>query len=95
MITTIDADGVALAAAQGLYELSQDQGRRIKSLEEENATLKAQMGDFERRLRALEQGGSGRVEGLSDQPLDQGGWLLLAGLGIGALAVWRRKDRSS
>jgi hypothetical protein len=32
-ITTMDADGVALAAIQGLYELSQEQAARIEALE--------------------------------------------------------------
>ncbi len=55
-IGTIDADGVALAAIQGLYQRSQEQAARIAELEDENATLRAQMADFEARLAALEQG---------------------------------------
>ncbi len=101
-ISTVDADGIALAAIQGLNRIVQEKDARISRLESRNKTqqqqieaLTAQNADFEQRLRALEQGGSSRVEGLSDLPLDQGGWLLLAGLGVGALAVWRRKDRNS
>jgi hypothetical protein len=37
-INTVDADGVALAAIQGLYQLSQDQAARIQALEEERAS---------------------------------------------------------
>ncbi|MEM7342624.1 MAG: tail fiber domain-containing protein [Chloroflexota bacterium] len=43
-IATIDSDGVALAAIQGLYEKS----------EAENAQLRAELAEFEARLAALE-----------------------------------------
>jgi hypothetical protein len=38
-ISTIDADGVALAAIQGLREQVQEQAARIQALEAENATM--------------------------------------------------------
>ena len=46
-ITTVDADGVALAAIQGLNERSQ-------TLEAENAALRQQVSDLETRMAALE-----------------------------------------
>jgi len=46
-----DADGVALAAIQGLY-------RQNQQLQAENADLKAQLTDIEQRLGALEGGGT-------------------------------------
>jgi hypothetical protein len=46
-IGTVDADGVSLAAIQGLYQLSQAQAAQIRQLEEKNA-------DLEGRLAALE-----------------------------------------
>ena len=46
-ISTIDADGVALAAIQALAAQNQDQAGRIRALEAENAALEA-------RLAALE-----------------------------------------
>jgi len=46
-INTLDADGVALAAIQGLYERSQ-------TLETENAALRQQVTDLEYRMAALE-----------------------------------------
>jgi hypothetical protein len=55
-ITTVDADGVALAAIQGLYELSQGQAARIQALEEENASLQQRLDDLESRVSALEAG---------------------------------------
>ena len=71
-ITTIDADGVALAASQALYALAQEQAGRIASLQAENAALDA-------RLSALEAkaGGGGPMAGR---------WGLL-GLAAGGLAV--------
>ncbi len=47
-ITTIDADGVSLAAIQGLNQIVQEQNARIDTLEKQNASLEA-------RLTALEQ----------------------------------------
>jgi hypothetical protein len=61
-ITTVDADGVALAAIQGLYA-------HVQQLEAENAALKsqtaaqqAQIDDLQKRMAALEAalGGGGR-----------------------------------
>ena len=46
-INTIDVDGVALAAIQGLYKLVQEKEGRISTLEERNLKLQA-------RLAALE-----------------------------------------
>ena len=47
-INTLDADGVALAAIQGLYQLVQEQAAQIAALQQQNA-------DLEARLAALEQ----------------------------------------
>jgi hypothetical protein len=44
-ITTVDVDGVALAAIQGLYEISQDQAELIKDLQAENESLRNQLGE--------------------------------------------------
>jgi len=46
-ISTVDADGVALAAIQGLYQLVQEQAAQIAALRQQNAALEA-------RLAALE-----------------------------------------
>jgi trimeric autotransporter adhesin len=66
-ITTIDADGVSLAAIQGLYQIVQEKDRRIGELEAElkahSAALVRMNRDFEARLAALENTGNvaGRV----------------------------------
>jgi hypothetical protein len=46
-ISTLDADGVALAAIQGLYQMVQEQEAQIAALQQQNAELEA-------RLAALE-----------------------------------------
>ncbi|MFQ5344041.1 MAG: tail fiber domain-containing protein [Anaerolineae bacterium] len=76
-ISSVDADGVALAAIQGLYEVVQEKDARIARLEAQNAGLEA-------RVAALEQAVS--AKGPPPQParLPVPGWifggLLLAGL---------------
>jgi hypothetical protein len=58
-ITGVDADGVALAAIQALYELTQDQndelGAQNRKLSGENAQLKAQNVELSTRLTSLER----------------------------------------
>ena len=61
----IDASGVALAAIQGLYQLSQEQAAHIARLEAERAALQEQveaqqqrMDELEARLATLERGGT-------------------------------------
>ncbi len=53
-ISAVDADGVALAAVQGLYQLSQEQATHIQALEAENATLRQLLDDLVARVAALE-----------------------------------------
>ena len=87
-IGTLDADGVALAAIQGLYDVSQDQAGRIEALEAENATQQAQIDDLEARLAALEKRRGDPASSPSRLP---GAWLLLGGLVLVAgVGVQRR-----
>lgn len=51
-ITTVDADGVALAAIQGLNQLVQDQRRALDELREKNLRLEQRLAE---RLSALEK----------------------------------------
>jgi hypothetical protein len=94
-ITTVDADGVALAAVQGLYQLSQEQASRIAALEEENATLQQRLDDLESRVSALEAGTgvSAAVSQASASGLPTP-WLLLGGgltLALGGLVLVQRR----
>lgn len=52
-IGTVDADGVALAAIQGLHARSE---ARADALQRENATLRASLADLAQRVAALERG---------------------------------------
>jgi len=94
-INSVDADGVALAAIQGLYEVVQDkdaqinmQQQRIEALENEIAAQRNQMAVIEARLTAIETKG-GLASPLAAQPIN---WLTIGGLGlIGVLAIRRRR----
>jgi len=77
-ITTVDADGVALAAIQRLYELVQEKDAEI-------AALKG-------RVEALEHAGG--ASGVSSQSSSSGpstAWLLVGALVVGALALVQRR----
>jgi hypothetical protein len=79
-INTLDADGVALAAIQGLYAKNQ-------ALEAENAALQTRVDDLETRLTALERAGTPRpVSTLTP-------WWPLAGLVVLAGIVVARRRR--
>jgi hypothetical protein len=49
-INTIDADGVALAAIQGLYQLAQEKDEAIVSLQAQNAQLESRLAALERMI---------------------------------------------
>ncbi|HIC92920.1 MAG TPA: hypothetical protein EYP09_01535, partial [Anaerolineae bacterium] len=84
-ISTVDADGVALAAIQGLYELSQEQAARIRELERENAALQQQLDDLEARVAALE-----KAMTVNSAPTLPIGWLLFGGLSLAGLVLGQR-----
>lgn len=57
-INTIDADGVALAAIQGLYQMIQERDAKITELQQQKTQLEAQQATIEillQRLAVLEQ----------------------------------------
>jgi hypothetical protein len=83
---------VALAAIQGLYELSREQDDRIQVLEVENASLKQRLDGLEARVAVLE--GQAGVNNGSAGPLSSSltaGGLLLAGLAFGGLVLVQRR----
>jgi trimeric autotransporter adhesin len=81
-ISTIDADGVALAAIQGLYEIAQAQ-------EEEIAAQQAEITGLEARLAALEKQVNGDQAAL---PTRFPGWLALGLGGLAAGLVWNGRQ---
>jgi len=86
-IASLDANGVALAAIQGLYARNQEQAARIEALEAQNAELQTQLDALEQRLAALERRVNGPTPARSS--LLSGAGLLLLAVGV----VWtaRRK----
>ena len=87
-ISTVDADGVALAAIQGLYERSQEQEARIVQLEQENAALRSRLDSLEARLAALERQAGGASDPASALPISG---LALGGLALLGAAVYRQR----
>jgi hypothetical protein len=82
-ITTVDADGVALAAIQGLHQIVQDKDAQI-------ADLQTRVDDLDQRLAALETLASPNQAGLNNP-------LILALAVVGMVFMgWRswRKDRA-
>jgi chaperonin cofactor prefoldin len=52
-ITSVDADGVALAAIQGLHDLLEEKSNRITALESHNDTLEKRLELLEHRLSSI------------------------------------------
>jgi hypothetical protein len=85
-----DADGIALAAIQSLYELNREQATRIEFLETENATQQAQIDALTARLDAIEAAAP-RSE--SDaRPFQVGLLPGVALFGLGLVWVGRRRE---
>jgi outer membrane murein-binding lipoprotein Lpp len=104
-INSLDADGVALAAIQGLYGLVQEKDAEIAALRADSATMKAEItslraenAKLNERLAAIEQalqanGAPVRVAA-SPAVLPQGGIALLGMLGglvIGGAIMHQRR----
>lgn len=85
-INTIDADGVALAALQGLHQTVRDQEAQIA---EQQARIEA----LETRLAALEgaPAGNGRSAPPSS-PSPPAGWMLVGGVFLFFAVLFRRSQ---
>ncbi len=97
-INSLDADGVALAAIQGLYGLVQEKDAEIAAMEAEIADLRAENAKLNDRLAAIEQAlqanGTPVRAAASPAVLPQGGIALLGMLGglvIGGAIMHRRR----
>jgi hypothetical protein len=87
-INSLDADGVSLAAIQGLYQLYQVQEARIAELEAESAELRTSLDSVEGRLATLEAGSRPPLQA----SLLPGAGFLLAGLAV-CLVTRRRESK--
>jgi hypothetical protein len=61
-ISTVDADGVALAAIQGLHQLVKEQDTALATLQAENAAQQEQLQAQQQQIAALEQQIAGQQE---------------------------------
>jgi trimeric autotransporter adhesin len=98
-ISSVDADGVAMAAIQGLYQMTQEkqalietlqadhsrQAAQIEALQAQNNRQADQLASLDARLTALEN----KVGGDNASPNPS--WLLLLGLGFGGGLFWDRR----
>jgi hypothetical protein len=103
-ISTLDADGVALAAIQGLYQIVQEQEAQITALKAEIAgrqeqinALQQQNANLEARLAALERAievnnAPARPGEHGGWPLQSAGWLLFGGLSLIGLMLGQRRS---
>ncbi|MDA1298166.1 MAG: tail fiber domain-containing protein [Chloroflexi bacterium] len=85
-ISVVDADGVALAAIQGLYLMVDERESQIAAQESE-------LGNLRQRLESLEQAGApqGAIGPVSPTQLIT--WVVIGGLLALALYAWRRSAR--
>jgi len=90
-INSLDADGIALAAIQGLYELSQEQSAHIEALETENTAQQKQIDGLEARLAALEQGLQANDPVALSFHTGWSGWFILSGLATLGVVFTRRR----
>jgi hypothetical protein len=88
-INTLDADGVALAAIQGLYTKNQALEAEVSTLKTENTTLKKDMSDLEARVAALERGGMPQAVSTLTSWWPLAGAVVLAGI---VVAQRRRQE---
>lgn len=82
-IASVDADGVALAAIQGMYQVLQEKDARIRALSAENADQRQQIQALDERISRLERGKVG--------PNLLSNWVLFAGTFLGAGFFFGRK----
>jgi len=78
-ISTVDADGIALAAIQGMHTLIQEQDAIIQSQNDRLAVIEARLADFEQMNTGKQKSQPGLFTWL--------GWLLLVGLACKCLWV--------
>ncbi|MFL7790922.1 MAG: tail fiber domain-containing protein, partial [Anaerolineae bacterium] len=88
-INTLDADGVALVAIQGLYAKNQALEAEVSTLKTENATLKKDMSDLAARVAALERGGTPQATSTLTTWWPLAGAVVLAGI---VVAQRRRQE---
>lgn len=100
-ISTVDADGVALAAIQGLNQVVQERdaeiqklGSQVSSLESQNAELVSQNARQQTQLDAMQSRIAILEERAGASPLPSSPLVIMAGVLVAAVAVGRRSSRT-
>lgn len=93
-ITTIDAEGVALAAIQGLHSMVKDQAVRIEVLDKRNADLARENADMRTRMDKFEQALAARPLHASSSNMNSA-WLGLGAIALGGVFVASRRKRNA
>ncbi len=88
-IATVDADGIAFAAIQGLSQIVQAQDRQIRELQAQNANLDSRLSNLEARLAAVE---GGALAASAPVRLDPAAWVVV---GLIGWAVFGRVKRGT
>jgi lipid II:glycine glycyltransferase (peptidoglycan interpeptide bridge formation enzyme) len=88
-MATIDLDGVALAAIQGLHQLAEERAARVEALEAQSAAQQEQIDQLASRLAALETGATPRLK----STILPGAGALLAAVGMAWAARWSTSPR--
>ncbi len=83
-ITTVDSDGVALAAIQGLSQIMQEKDAKI-------AAQQKQLDDLEARVAALERAGGNATH--ADAPSSPWSWVAFGGLVVAGVAIKLKRDQ--
>jgi len=108
-ISTVDADGVALAAIQGLYQLVQEKEAQVASLRSQVASLRSQAASQQAEFDGLLQERDVQQKQITDlekrlvaleqqsatrNPQSAIPWLLLAGVVVGSVWLAQRRGGS-
>ncbi|RME44904.1 MAG: hypothetical protein D6791_12080 [Chloroflexi bacterium] len=95
-ISTVDADGVALAAIQGLYQMLQAKDAEIAAQQEQIAALEARLAALEQTAGMAGPAGSAQAMRHTTAPASLSTWLLLGGfflIGLMLVERWRAGGR--
>ncbi|MBI4319869.1 MAG: hypothetical protein HY675_15375 [Chloroflexi bacterium] len=92
-IGTVDADGVALAAIQGLFQVAHEKDEVIAALKAETAALRESLDEMRQDVAILKV----EVARTSARPAESngwpGGWGAWGLLVVGPLALWQGRRR--
>jgi TolA-binding protein len=92
-ITTVDADGVALAAIQGLDQILQEQQSQIVKLQNQNAELQQQTAEQLTQIHDLQTQIAQLHQGTSSAPFNVFNLISVMAV-LGCVWLWLQQRRS-